>query len=245
MSGPQGIHFPLAIDFPELVVESTSRCLSKPPNRASDSEVAPPPRPSLPALARSPPAAGQPQARSHRRGLAADAEGKEGRDASARAWLRELRDVLYLLRDGFDDFRRAAALRNQQGRRSTLNVSDCWNLFRLPRDMKYMASLRHLYTEGCKSLKSMPPDLGELSSLQILTYFVVGASSGCSTVEGLRNLDLGGKLILDCLENVTEAQAKAAALENKEILTYFVAEYISSGVANAMRNRHLIVTRRY
>ncbi|KAF8759185.1 hypothetical protein HU200_010213 [Digitaria exilis] len=52
------------------------------------------------------------------RGLAADAEGKEGRDASARAWLRELRDVLYLLRDGFDDFRRAAALRNQQGRRS-------------------------------------------------------------------------------------------------------------------------------
>nr|CAB3488655.1 unnamed protein product [Digitaria exilis] len=94
------------------------RWAAVPPNRASDSEVAPPPRPSLPALARSPPAAGQPQARSHRRGLAADAEGKEGRDASARAWLRELRDVLYLLRDGFDDFRRAAALRNQQGRRS-------------------------------------------------------------------------------------------------------------------------------
>jgi hypothetical protein len=31
------------------------------------------------------------------RGLAADAEAKEGRDAGARAWLRELRDALYEL----------------------------------------------------------------------------------------------------------------------------------------------------
>jgi hypothetical protein len=33
----------------------------------------------------------------------------------------------------------------------TLNVSRCKGLCRLPRNMKYMASLRHLYTEGCTS----------------------------------------------------------------------------------------------
>jgi hypothetical protein len=57
------------------------------------------------------------------RGLAADAEAKEGRDAGARAWLRDLRDALYVLGDSVDDFRRAAARRHQQGRRSVRAVS--------------------------------------------------------------------------------------------------------------------------
>ncbi|CAL4996930.1 unnamed protein product [Urochloa decumbens] len=109
----------------------------------------------------------------------------------------------------------------------TLNVSGCKNLYRLPRDMKYMASLRHLCTDGCKSLRCMPPDLGELSSLQTLTYFVAGSSSGCSTTGELRNLDLGGKLILGCLENVTEAQAKAASLRNKKKLRHLSLEWSS------------------
>jgi ElaB/YqjD/DUF883 family membrane-anchored ribosome-binding protein len=52
------------------------------------------------------------------RGLAADAEAKEGRDARARAWLRELRDALYELGDAVDDFRRVAARRQLEGRRS-------------------------------------------------------------------------------------------------------------------------------
>jgi len=52
------------------------------------------------------------------RGLAADAEAKEGRDAGARAWLRELRDALYEVGDAVDDFRRAGARRQLVGRRS-------------------------------------------------------------------------------------------------------------------------------
>ena len=54
------------------------------------------------------------------RGLAADAEAKEGRDGGARAWLRELRDALYELGDAVDDFRRAGARRQRllEGRRS-------------------------------------------------------------------------------------------------------------------------------
>jgi hypothetical protein len=109
----------------------------------------------------------------------------------------------------------------------TLNVSGCTRLCQLPRDMKYMASLRHLYTEGCSSLKCMPPDLGELNSLQILTYFVAGATSGCSSIGELRRLDLSGKLILRCLENVTEAQAKAATIGNKEKLRHLSLEWSS------------------
>ncbi|KAF8747278.1 hypothetical protein HU200_013268 [Digitaria exilis] len=109
----------------------------------------------------------------------------------------------------------------------TLNVSGCRELCRLPSDMKYMASLRHLYTKGCSSLKFMPPDLGQLSALQTLTYFRASVSSGCSTIGELQNLDLGGTLVLSCLENATEAQAKAATLGNKEKLRNLSLEWSS------------------
>jgi hypothetical protein len=87
----------------------------------------------------------------------------------------------------------------------------------------------------------MPPDLRELTSLQILTYFVAGASSGCSTIGELHNLDLGGKLMLSCLENVTEVQAKVLLLEIKRNSGI----YLSNGVVNAMRNMYQIVIRWY
>jgi hypothetical protein len=73
----------------------------------------------------------------------------------------------------------------------------------------------------------MPLDLRELTSLQILTYFVADASSGCSTIGELHNLDIGGKLMLSCLENVTEVQAKAATLGNKEKLRHLSLEWSS------------------
>src|SRR6185437_12573035 len=62
----------------------------------------------------------------------------------------------------------------------TLDVSFCRRLRQLPKQMKYMTCLRHLYTHGCKSLTHMPPDIGQLESLQTLTYFVVGTSFSCS-----------------------------------------------------------------
>ncbi|TVU39205.1 hypothetical protein EJB05_12613, partial [Eragrostis curvula] len=62
------------------------------------------------------------------RGLAVDAESKEGRDAGARAWLRDLRDALYEFGDAVDDSRRAAAevaRRQREGRRSHIQQSSC------------------------------------------------------------------------------------------------------------------------
>jgi hypothetical protein len=102
----------------------------------------------------------------------------------------------------------------------TLDLSYCGELNRLPKEMKYMADLRHLYIHECHQLKSMPSKLGHLTNLQTLTWFVAGSGSGCSNVRELGQLEqLGGPLELGQLENVTEADAKAADLGNKKELT--------------------------
>uniref|UniRef100_K3ZH07 Uncharacterized protein n=1 Tax=Setaria italica TaxID=4555 RepID=K3ZH07_SETIT len=107
----------------------------------------------------------------------------------------------------------------------TLDLSYCKCLRQLPKDMKYMANLRHLYTHGCESLTCMPPGLGQITSLQNLTCFVIGDGLGCSTIGELQNLNLGGELELSGLQNVTEVLAKAASLENKEKLTHLCLKW--------------------
>uniref|UniRef100_A0A0D9W1D7 NB-ARC domain-containing protein n=1 Tax=Leersia perrieri TaxID=77586 RepID=A0A0D9W1D7_9ORYZ len=118
----------------------------------------------------------------------------------------------------------------------TLNLSYCDNLRQLPKGMKYMTALRHLYTHGCLKLKSMPPDLGHLIYLQSLTYFVAGTCSSCSNLRELRELGLGGQLELHQLENVTKADAKAASLEKKEKLTEL--NLIWTDHSNEAHNNH-------
>jgi hypothetical protein len=101
----------------------------------------------------------------------------------------------------------------------TLNVSGCEELLRLPRQMKYMTALRHLYTDDCPVMESMPGDLGKLVSLQTLTRFVAGpTTSECSDVGELQQLNLGGQLELNQLENATEKAAKAASIGKKKEL---------------------------
>lgn len=109
----------------------------------------------------------------------------------------------------------------------TMDVSHCRSHCRLPNDMKYMRSLRHLYTNGCTSLECMPPDLGQVTSLQTITYFVVGSSSGCSTVGELQNINLSGELDLNGLEHAIEEHAKAASLGIKEKLTHLSLKWNS------------------
>ncbi|XP_045088121.1 disease resistance protein RGA2 isoform X2 [Aegilops tauschii subsp. strangulata] len=86
-------------------------------------------------------------------------------------------------------------------------------LERLPRQMKYMTSLCHLYTHGCRKLKSMPPGLENLTKLQTLTFFVAGVPGpDCADVGELHGLNIGGQLELCQVENVEKADAKVANL---------------------------------
>ncbi|VAH12148.1 unnamed protein product [Triticum turgidum subsp. durum] len=119
----------------------------------------------------------------------------------------------------------------------TLDLSNCSCLDRLPRQMKYMTSLRHLYTHGCRRLKGMPPELGKLTNLQTLTCFVA-ANTGpdCSDVAELHDLNLGGQLELRQIENVEKAEAKVANLGNKENLRELILRWTSVCDSKVLNN---------
>jgi hypothetical protein len=111
----------------------------------------------------------------------------------------------------------------------TLNLSGCKYLIQLPKQIKYMNALRHLYTHGCLELKMMPPEFRCLTSLRTLTSFVAGTTgSSCSDLTELELLDLGDKLEVCRLENVTETEAQAANLENKKRLTELTLRWTDS-----------------
>ncbi|KAM3399378.1 hypothetical protein ACQJBY_004652 [Aegilops geniculata] len=94
-----------------------------------------------------------------------------------------------------------------------LDLSNCRYLVRLPRKMKYMTSLCHLYTHGCPRLRSMPPGLENLTKLQTLTVFVAEVPGpDCADVGELHGLNIGGQLELCQVENVEKAEAKVANL---------------------------------
>nr|UBY07002.1 NBS-LRR disease resistance protein [Dasypyrum villosum] len=122
----------------------------------------------------------------------------------------------------------------------TLKLSNCINLRQLPKDMKYMSNLCHLYTDGCKSLECMPPGLGQLTSLQTLTHFVVGPSSGFCSIRELRDLNLGGELKLSDLHYVTEEHAKASSLGNKEKLTHLCLEWSDNNIEELDQQRNVL-----
>ncbi|KAM0872540.1 hypothetical protein ACQ4PT_038658 [Festuca glaucescens] len=118
-----------------------------------------------------------------------------------------------------------------------LDLSNCGLLARLPRQMKYMTSLRHLYTHGCWELKSMPPELGNLTKLQTLTYFIAAVSGpDCSDVAELEHLNLGGQLELCQVENVREAEAKVANLGKKKNLKELRLRWTSVSDSNVLNN---------
>ncbi|KAF6987054.1 hypothetical protein CFC21_004733 [Triticum aestivum] len=111
----------------------------------------------------------------------------------------------------------------------TLDLSYCPYLDRLPMQMKYMTSLRHLYTHGCLKLKTMPPELGKLTNLQTITCFVAAVTGPhCSDIAELQDLNLGGQLELCQIENIdTKAEAKLANLGKKKDLRQLTLKWTS------------------
>ncbi|KAL9238566.1 hypothetical protein vseg_012967 [Gypsophila vaccaria] len=69
-----------------------------------------------------------------------------------------------------------------------LNI-DYTEVRELPQDMRKLVNLRHLSLRSCSSLTHMPPDLDTLSSLHMLSWFVVGdETSNKGNVGKLRDL---------------------------------------------------------
>ncbi|KAF6987065.1 hypothetical protein CFC21_004742 [Triticum aestivum] len=112
----------------------------------------------------------------------------------------------------------------------TLDLSNCSALDRLPRKMKYMTSLCHLYTHGCLELKSMPPGFENLTKLQTLTVFVAGVPGpDCADVGELHDLKIGGQLELRQVENVEKVEAEVANLGNKKDLSQLTLTWSKVG----------------
>ncbi|KAF7129170.1 hypothetical protein RHSIM_Rhsim10G0076200 [Rhododendron simsii] len=100
----------------------------------------------------------------------------------------------------------------------TLKLKYCIRLQKLPRGMRYMRNLVYLDIEGCSSLISMPPKLGQLTSLRRLSIFIVGQAEGYRIGE-LKELNLAGELEIKKLDNVrSPADAENANLKRKHDL---------------------------
>ena len=108
----------------------------------------------------------------------------------------------------------------------TLKLYSCLFLSSFPKQFRKLQDLRHLIIKNCPSLISTPFRIGELTCLKILTIFIVGPKTGYGLAE-LHNLQLGGKLHIQGLQNVlNEEYAREANLIGKKDLNRL---YLSCG----------------
>ncbi|CAI9753718.1 unnamed protein product [Fraxinus pennsylvanica] len=104
----------------------------------------------------------------------------------------------------------------------TLNLSACDKLGKLPQEMGKLVNLRHLEIDCTDSLKTLPKGIGNLSSLQTLSKFVIVRGSDVETatcgLEDLKNLkNLRGCLKIEGLGYETNAaEAQIAELSEKK-----------------------------
>ncbi|XVE80867.1 hypothetical protein DITRI_Ditri15bG0015400 [Diplodiscus trichospermus] len=98
----------------------------------------------------------------------------------------------------------------------TLRLLRCWSLRELPKGMKILVSLRHLYiTDG----RHVPNEIGCLTNLRTLSEFDVGKEKRC----GIRELgclnELAGELAISNLQNVrNKEEAHGAKIWEKSKL---------------------------
>ncbi|EOY19795.1 LRR and NB-ARC domains-containing disease resistance protein, putative [Theobroma cacao] len=98
----------------------------------------------------------------------------------------------------------------------TLILWGCKALEEFPLEMRDLINLRHLDFTGANSQIRMPMGIGELTSLQTLTRFVVSQDNGLQIQEMGNLSNLKGELIISGLENIVKAQdALVAGLCNK------------------------------
>ncbi|KAB1226033.1 putative disease resistance protein RGA1 [Morella rubra] len=106
----------------------------------------------------------------------------------------------------------------------TLRLNRCHVLRELHKDMKSLVNLRHLEIEECLRLTHMPCEMGQMTSLQTLTNFVLSLGSVSVDSGGLNKLkrlnNLRGNLVIEGLRHGKDAELeyKAADLREKQYL---------------------------
>ena len=103
----------------------------------------------------------------------------------------------------------------------------------LPEHLTCLGNLRHLVTEDCDSLSRMFPFVGKLSCLRTLSVYIVKLERGHSLAE-LKDLNLGGKLSIDGLENVDNLyEAQEANLLGKSCIFELCLSWSKKGETEA------------
>ncbi|KAH9684670.1 putative disease resistance RPP13-like protein 1 [Citrus sinensis] len=101
----------------------------------------------------------------------------------------------------------------------TLLLEGCRRLKKLCADMGNLIKLHHLNNSNTDSLEEMPLGIGKLTCLQTLGNFVVGKDSGSGLSELKLLMHLRGALEISKLENVKDiGDAKEARLDGKKNL---------------------------
>ncbi|KAL4631980.1 hypothetical protein ACB092_04G018700 [Castanea dentata] len=96
----------------------------------------------------------------------------------------------------------------------TLVVKRCQNLLKLPNDLQNLISLRHIDIDGY--IRQLPINMGQLTCLQTLPFFVIGQDAGHQIEEVGCLGQLRGKLSIYNLEHVRDKEeAKTANLVGK------------------------------
>ncbi|XP_065638740.1 putative disease resistance protein RGA3 [Quercus suber] len=107
----------------------------------------------------------------------------------------------------------------------SLDVSECWDLKKLPQGIGKLINLRHLLLE-CEwydevRIKSFPKGIGRLTCLKTLQYFPVGKGEEICKPGELEHLNhIQGKLKIVGLSNVVDFGAIENTLKKKKELRY-------------------------
>ncbi|CAL5422952.1 unnamed protein product [Camellia sinensis] len=123
----------------------------------------------------------------------------------------------------------------------TLKLKYCYQLCKLPKHMKHMRNLTYLDITSCDSLTSMPDKMGQLTCLQRLSTFIAGQDESYQIGE-LKELNLGGTLIIKGLENIRNSEgAKKANLKGKHDLISLELCWSRSNEENRPKNVEVVL----